>query len=247
MEKTKMNYQNGKIYTIRSYQTDDVYYGSTTQPLSKRLSGHKAHYKQWQKQNYNYVTSFEIVKYDDCYIELYENYPCNSKPELEKREGQVIRENDDAINRIIAGRTKKEYCVDNVDNKKIYDEKYRENNKDKIKQKMNQYYSDNADKIKLKTSQYRKDNIDKVKMRDKQYRLKNIDKMKEYSKQYRIDNEDNIKRHKSMKHDCICGGRYTNCHKSEHLRSKIHIRYILRILNIIRDNVDTHAYRCHKL
>jgi hypothetical protein len=60
MEKTKMNYQNGKIYTIRSYQTDDVYYGSTTQPLSKRLSGHKAHYKQWQKQNYNYVTSFEM-------------------------------------------------------------------------------------------------------------------------------------------------------------------------------------------
>jgi hypothetical protein len=55
---------------IHLIQTDDVYYGSTTQPLSKRLSGHKAHYKQWQKQNYNYVTSFEIIKYDDCYIEL---------------------------------------------------------------------------------------------------------------------------------------------------------------------------------
>jgi hypothetical protein len=31
-------YQHGKIYTIRSFQTDKFYIGSTTQPLSKRLS-----------------------------------------------------------------------------------------------------------------------------------------------------------------------------------------------------------------
>jgi hypothetical protein len=223
---TKQKYQNGKIYAIKSFQTNDVYYGSTTKSLSKRLIGHKAHYKLWQNNNYNYVTSFEIIKYDDCFIELYELYPCNSKTELEKREGQVIRENNNAVNKVIAGRTKKEYCADNVDNKKLYDENYRENNRDKIKQKQNQYYIDNADKVKLKTSQYRKDNIDKVKICDKQYRLKNISKLKQYSKQYRIDNADNIKLIKNMKYDCICGGKYTNCHKSEHLRSKRHIQYL---------------------
>jgi hypothetical protein len=183
MEKTKMNYQNGKIYTIRSYQTDDVYYGSTTQPLSKRLSRHKANYKQWQNNKYHYVSSYEVIKYDDCYVELYELYPCNSKTELERREGQIIRENDDAVNQRIAGRTQKEYCVDNKENKKQY---------------------------------------------DKQYRMNNLDKI----------NEKNI---------CRCGGKYTYRNKSEHLKTKRHIKYILRILNIIRDNVDKHAYRCHTL
>jgi hypothetical protein len=115
MEKTKMNYQNGKIYTIRSFQTDDVYYGSTTQPLSKRLSKHKGDYKQWQNNKHHYVTSYELIKFDDCYIELYELYPCNSKTELEKREGQVIRENKNAVNKVIAGRTKKEYYLENID------------------------------------------------------------------------------------------------------------------------------------
>ena len=115
MEKSKINYQNGKIYTIRSYQTDDVYYGSTTQPLSKRLSTHKRLYKLWLNKKHNYVTSFEIVKYDDCYIELYENCPCNSKSELEKREGEYIR-NNKCVNKYIPCRSKKQYREDNKDN-----------------------------------------------------------------------------------------------------------------------------------
>ena len=53
--------------------------------------------------------------FDDFYIELYENYPCNSKEELNKREGEVIREIG-TLNSNIAGRTKEEY-------KKIYYEK----------------------------------------------------------------------------------------------------------------------------
>jgi hypothetical protein len=212
MEKTKMNYQNGKIYTIRSYQTDDVYYGSTTQPLSKRLSNHKSKYKQWQKNKYRYVSSFEVIKYDDCYIELHELYPCNSKTELEKREGQVIRENDDAVNRNIAGRTDNEYYNDNIN---------------KIKAYRKQYCVDNHDKIQLQSKQYREANKEKIKLKGDKYRMNNLDKI----------NEKNI---------CRCGGKYTYRNKSEHLRSKKHIKYILRILNIIRDNVHKHAYRCHK-
>jgi hypothetical protein len=74
-------YQNGKIYKLTSKQTDNIYVGSTTKPLVQRMSGHKCDYK---------CTSVEMLKYDDCIIELIEDYPCDSKTELEKREQHYI-------------------------------------------------------------------------------------------------------------------------------------------------------------
>ena len=81
------NYQNGKLYTIRSHQTDKVYVGSTVQELSVRMAGHRSDFKGYTKGGTNYVTSFELLKYNDAYIELIELYPCNSKVELDRGEG----------------------------------------------------------------------------------------------------------------------------------------------------------------
>ena len=78
-----MDYKNGKIYTSRSHQTDKFYIGSTCSTLIKRLSQHKS---KW-----NDTTAKEILTYQDYYIELLELYPCNSKMELNKREGELIR------------------------------------------------------------------------------------------------------------------------------------------------------------
>ena len=46
-----MEYKNGKIYSIRNSIDDDVYIGSTTQPLSKRFFWHKQGMKC--KKSYN--------------------------------------------------------------------------------------------------------------------------------------------------------------------------------------------------
>ena len=45
---------------------------------------------------------------DNFYIELYENYSCNSKEELNRSEGERIRAIGN-LNHLIAGRTKEEY------------------------------------------------------------------------------------------------------------------------------------------
>jgi hypothetical protein len=42
---------------------------------------------------------------DNFYIELYENYSCSSKEELNRREGEIIRDIGN-LNHVIAGRTK---------------------------------------------------------------------------------------------------------------------------------------------
>ena len=133
------NYQNGKIYSIRSHsRLDLVYVGSTIQPLSVRLGGHK--------RPSNTSSSKQIIALGDAYIELIENYRCDSKEELMRREGEVIRRMD-CVNKRIAGRTRQQYYQDNID-------------------KIKQHYQDNIDK----TKQYYQNNKEKIKERCKKYR-----------------------------------------------------------------------------
>ncbi len=135
-----VNYGNGKIYIIRSHQTDDVYYGSTTKEyLSQRIDKHRSSYKRWKNGKHHYVTAYEILKYDDAYIELVELYPCNSRDELTSREGSYIR-NNDCVNKVVPGRTEKEFREDNREYVKEREKKYREDNKDIINTKQNLRY-----------------------------------------------------------------------------------------------------------
>ena len=81
----------GKIYRIKSAQTPLPYYGSTFKPLSIRFSIHKAQYNQYVNKKLKYKCSSAILlQYDDVFIELVEEYPCNNKQELEARELEYI-------------------------------------------------------------------------------------------------------------------------------------------------------------
>ena len=88
------NYQNAKIYKLWSPEGDDIYIGSTTQPLYARKSQHKKYKDCSAKMLYE--------KYNDVRIELLECCPCNDKDELTKKEGEYIR-NNNCINQINAG------------------------------------------------------------------------------------------------------------------------------------------------
>ena len=70
-----MDLKKGKIYIIKSNQTDNVYIGATTATLNTRLSQHKYDFKHYGGDGKrSYATSFEIVKYPDCYIELHSEH-----------------------------------------------------------------------------------------------------------------------------------------------------------------------------
>ncbi len=140
-----MDYANGKIYTIRSFETDKYYIGSTTSTLTKRLSEHKQKYKQGK-----YCSSAEIIQYGDAYIELLEDFPCFKKDQLCKREGQLIREHkDNCVNKAIPGRTTKEY---------------REDNKEQIIERMKQYRQQNKERILEYHKQWRQRKRDQAKL-----------------------------------------------------------------------------------
>ena len=123
------DYSKGKIYTIRC-RTDKtlIYVGSTIQPLSVRLGGHKVRSRDVKYQN---MLIYKTINnnWNDWYIELYEEYPCENKEQLCRREGEIIREIG-TLNVVINGRTREEYFAENkeiVANKfKIYYQNNRE-------------------------------------------------------------------------------------------------------------------------
>ena len=74
------------------------------------------------------------TNWDDWYIELFEDYPCENKEQLNRREGQIIREIG-TLNKKIAGRTGTEYRRDNAEKKNEYSKQYNLANYEKIKEK----------------------------------------------------------------------------------------------------------------
>ena len=100
----------GKVYCIKSYSTDKVYVGSTMKKyLCSRFGGHKYNYKKYLQGNQKYYdSSFQVVKYPDCYIEIISEHPNISRDMLAKIEGESIRNTPNCINKCVAGRTAKE-------------------------------------------------------------------------------------------------------------------------------------------
>lgn len=141
-------YQQGKIYTIRSHQTPNFYIGSTCNPLYKRLYQHKIKYKYFlDGKEKKQISSFEIIKFDDAYIELLEDFKCENKEQLNKREGELIRfYKDNVVNKIIQGRTKIDYINEKKNHIKEQKATYYLLNKERIDNKNKEYHTRNLDK-----------------------------------------------------------------------------------------------------
>ena len=99
-------YNSSKIYKITSPHTHLIYIGSTINKLKKRFYNHIS--------ICNKTKSKYITQLGDAEIELIEEYNCNNRKELARREGEHIRANlENCLNKNIAGRGIYEYVKDN--------------------------------------------------------------------------------------------------------------------------------------
>jgi len=178
-------YQDGKIYKL-TCKDGHYYIGSTTTSLIKRFSSHKYTIKKnTNGGNYTYFNSLPIT---DINIELIENYPCNTKGELRKREDYYIQFS-------LSDR----YCLNTFrafqsdDDKKEYDRLYYTLNKDKAKENIKKYYEANKETIIESHREYNEQNREKVDSYQAQYRLDNAEKRREYTKQYAKEHPEQVK------------------------------------------------------
>ncbi len=104
------DYINGKIYRIWSPNRPDLgcYIGSTCNTLTKRFGDHKSVYQFYKNGNDGYCSSFEILEALDARIELVESFPCESRDQLNAREGYWIRNTPECVNIKVAGRSNAE-------------------------------------------------------------------------------------------------------------------------------------------
>ena len=160
-------YQKGKIYRITDIGYNKCYIGSTIELLSKRMGKHRSKYKSYLQGKYEFNTSFNIFEeygVEFCKIELIELYPCNSKAELEAREGYYIR-SEDCVNTRIEGRTNKERHHDFKYNHK----QYKIDNHEHIRQTAVAYYENNKEQMAVKHKHYKIDNQEHIAEKQKDY------------------------------------------------------------------------------
>lgn len=176
-----VNYKNGKIYKIISSNTEDIYIGSTTLALSKRLSKHKSCIKAGK-----YISSKLVIDHGNYRIILVEDCPCDNKEQLIQREQYYLD-------------LYKDICVNNKNaftDHISYMKDYYQLNKEILSTKRKNYYEYNRDSLNAKNKIYYQCNKkaieDKHKQKihcdhcDKQVRTDSLRKHKksEYCKNY---------------------------------------------------------------
>jgi hypothetical protein len=93
------------IYKLTCSDKDLVYYGSTTYPLEDRLKNHEYDYRNKFLKGKWHTTSYKLFEVGEVKIELVEE--CKII-DMKNRERYYI-ENNNCVNMLIPGRTKKEY------------------------------------------------------------------------------------------------------------------------------------------
>lgn len=206
------DYSNGKIYTIRNKINDKlIYVGSSIEIyLSKRFQKHKS-----QNNCYLYKYINEPINntcWEDWYIELYEEYPCENKLQLCKRENEIIRQ--------IATINKIGYLTDEMKKDKV--KQWREENKEAIKEKSKKYHEKNRDELLAKKKEYNDKNKEYksnyMKERYKRKKEEITQKIKEWTEK----NKDFI----LEKIYCACGCLISRKGMKEHQMTKKHLNLI---------------------
>ncbi len=171
------NYQDGKIYTIRC-RTDNalIYVGSTTMTLPRRIAEHRfASVSNNSRKLYQSVNN----NWDNWYIELYEVFPCENKEQLNKREGEIIREIG-TLNCEIAGRTRKEWREENPDKIKLISQRCHQNHREERLELARQYNINNNEARKEYKKKYREEHKEEISAKRIAYYHEVQSKNKEY-------------------------------------------------------------------
>jgi len=180
-------YQNAIIYKLKhneDYDDLNIYIGSTTNFKNRKYQ----HKNTCNNENYNSynLNVYQFIRNNGGWNEwkmiAIEEYPCDSKKELETRERYHIDLLRPTLNKYIPTRTQKEYAENNKEKLAEYSKEWRENNKEKLAEYRKEWRENNKEKI----NEWREANKEKV----LEWREANKEKHKKYHKERYENNKE---------------------------------------------------------
>ena len=143
-----VNYGKSMIYKLvcNDVNISDCYVGSTTN-FYRRKQQHKFDCNNENRKIYNQY-KYQFIRsnggFENWSMIIIENYACENKRQLEKRERYFMELLNATLNSYTPFLTEEE----KKEQKKEYDKEYRENHIEEIKEKDKNYKENNKDKIK---------------------------------------------------------------------------------------------------
>ena len=227
VEVCNKNFDNAKVYCIRNFLNEEVYVGSTCQPLSKRMAKHKSSMNSTVKKGRKLYQEMTKLGADQFYIELLEEVKCENVEQLRAKECEYIRKIG-TLNGLINGRTKEELTQtqEYKDKKKEQDRNWYLNNKEYSNQQSREYRENHKEEIKEWKKQHYEENKQEILEKQKQYHQENKEARNAQKREYyeRTKAEQSAKR--NVKLLCECGVSYTKRNATRHQNSKHHQNFL---------------------
>jgi len=209
----------GIIYSITCNDTNDVYVGSTTTSLNKRMIGHHNNCKRYdegkQKQG---CSAFDIIRRNNYTVKPLETYEYEELKQLHLKEREYIAELKpvNTMRRPHASKEEKKETEKTIKSKPENKAKKAESDK------------------KYRNGEHREDLL----QRKREYHHANKEAIAEKKKAYRDANKEAIAERKRAEYEkakekglceqiiCQCGGNYILRAKARHFKTKCHQAYV---------------------
>ena len=167
------------IYKIscKDLNVKQCYFGSTKY-FNTRKKQHKNNCYNEKRKHYN-IPLYKFIRnnngWDNFEMKIIDCITSDDKEIYQKCEAKYIRDNIDIVlNKIIPGRSDKEYYEDNKEKNMEKDKIYRENNKEKINEYGKVYREENKEKEILRHKIYHQNNKEKIIERKKVYKKQKV-------------------------------------------------------------------------
>jgi len=180
---------------------ENIYIGSTTNFIQRKKS-HKSHCTNpdddcYNQKKYKYIR--DNGGWENWVMEWIQDFPCNSKKELERKEGEITKEKA-KLNECVAGRLVKEWRKDNADKCRDNSRRFYYNNLEKERERARNVYE--------------------------KYKHLHREEKNEKAKQRYYDNKEEENAKKAEKITCECGCITRRGDIAKHRRTAKHINLL---------------------
>jgi len=231
------NYSNGVIYKIIQRNGEGQIYIGSTCVLKNRVRQHKSSCT-CETSPHHQLPVYQHIRANGGWInweiQILEEYPCESKAELEIRERYWIEKERPSLNEkrparaVLAGGKKeaeRQWRKENADRMREYQRQYRQENADTIREYKRQWNEDHKEALRERKREYYHEHKEEIAEKGRRWREENREALRERKARYYQENKELQAQRQKEPITCECGKVIQRTELARHRRSKYHLTH----------------------